>query len=236
MTKSKLLDLFQEKYTNNAELEAILEKEGIEIIKEYIGNWKNIQRFHDAYYQNCYPKTVLCGINPGRNGAGKTGIAFVDFDSLSKMLSGIDSDDKERSAQFFYEIVEHFGAERFFETFYVTNISWVGFIKDGKNINYYDLPPKAQEIIFEIYQEEIALINPKTIISIGAKAQETNTSLFGIEVIDKDAKYITSHCMQHPNYCAFPSNRRKCKESYLLMLSQFVRKNKSIQKSSCENR
>ena len=76
--------------------------------------------------------TVICGINPGRNGAGKTGVPFLDFNSLSQLLPNLKKEDSERSSQFFFEIVEHFGAKKFYETFYVTNISWLGFIKDNK--------------------------------------------------------------------------------------------------------
>ncbi len=132
-------------------------------------------------------------------------------------MRGIDNNDKERSAQFFYKIIEHFGEEKFFKSFYVTNISWLGFVKNGKNINYYQLPQEVKELIFKIYQEEIAKVNPTTIISLSGEVQKTNKGLFTTNNIDVSAS------LPHPNYCAFPKNIERTKEQYISVLSQYIK-------------
>lgn len=204
-------------YIDDEAINTLLKNDDIVILDGFLNNWNNIERFYAQYNNNKYPKVVICGINPGKNGAGKTGIPFVDFNSLSKLLPNIDENDKERSAQFFYKIIEHFGAKKFFETFYVTNVSWLGFTKDGKNINYYDLPTKVKEVIFDIYKNEIASIKPNTIISLSQEVQETNISLFG------ENETIELKSLPHPNYCAFPKNKHGGKEQYISVLSQYIR-------------
>jgi len=81
------------------------------------------------------------GINPGRFGGGVTGIPFTDPIRLEKVC-GIKNDflkKQELSSVFIYSMIEAYGgAEKFYGQFYISAISPLGFIKDGKNLNYYD--------------------------------------------------------------------------------------------------
>ena len=86
-----LAEKLKEKYLSSS----VFENEDIELLDDFLDNWENVKRFYEKYYANGYPKTVLCGINPGKNGAGKTGIPFLDFDSLSKLIDGIEHTDTE---------------------------------------------------------------------------------------------------------------------------------------------
>lgn len=101
--------------------------------------------FYEQHYQDQAPRTYLFGINPGRFGAGVTGIPFTDPLRLSKVCNIPHSFDAkpELSSEFIYAVIEAYGgAERFFKEVYITSLSPLGFTKAGKtgevNVNYYD--------------------------------------------------------------------------------------------------
>ena len=182
-----------------------------------MNNWNRIEEFYNSVYENGLPKIVLCGINPGRNGAGKTGILFLDFTSLSKIMNGVNRSDSERSAQFFYDIVEEIGVGTFYNSFYVTNISWVGYTKGGKNLNCYDLPPLVKRFVLDMFKYEMAVVSPTTIIPLSSRVQDTLKGLFDDVTIDTNLK------LPDPNYCAFPKNYESCKAMYLEVLSKYIK-------------
>ncbi len=207
----------KKKYIDSGKIELHLKGTDISILDEFLDNWEAISKFNNNYYGNNLPKIVLCGINPGKNGAGKTGLPFLDFTSLSKMVRGIDRQDTERSAQFFFDIVQELGAKDFYKSFYVTNISWVGYLKDHKNINYYDLPLAAKRFVYDMFKYEMKAVNPTTIISLSGAVKDTVVELFS----EMDTN--TDRQLPYPNYCAFPANYDNCKEKYLTLLSPYIK-------------
>lgn len=98
-----------------------------------------------TYYQKFYndekPRTFLLGINPGRFGAGITGVPFTDPIRLQEVC-GIENDFKKRqelSSVFVYEFIAALGGvEAFHSKYYITSVCPLGFTKGGNNINYYD--------------------------------------------------------------------------------------------------
>jgi len=195
---------------------SVFTDDDIVVLDDFLDNWENIKKFNEKYYKGSYPKTVLCGINPGKNGAGKTGIPFIDFSSLSELIEGVETTGTERSAQFFYDVVQEIGAERFYRSFYVTNISWLGFIKDGKNVNYYTLSDNAKAFIYKIFEFEIRQVSPTTIIAMSGEVKHTLSSLY------KGGHIDISHSLPHPNHCAFPKNYDSCKRQYIKLLSKYL--------------
>lgn len=216
LSTTSFLRNLREQYCESAKLHALVEPHGFSVLADFLANWEAIEEFYATFYSQGFPKTVLCGLNPGRLGAGKTGIPFVDFASLSELMDGIDRRDEERSATFFHSVVSHFEATGFYRSFYVTNVSWVGFVKGRKNANYDVLPPEAQAFIFERFREEIELVGPERIISISKPVHSTIRSLFSKRI-------DTSLCLPHPNWCAFPQNCKDAKEKYITKLSQFTK-------------
>jgi len=99
--------------------------------------------FYRKFFDDSSPRVFLIGINPGRFGAGTTGIPFTDPVSLEKQC-GIPNQfprRRELSAEFFEKLIERWGGPReFYRTFYFTAASPIGFTKDGRNYNYYDTP------------------------------------------------------------------------------------------------
>ena len=211
-----LQDILKNKYIDSGEIESLLKNSNIQVLRGFLDNWNAIRKFNNQFYGNKHPKTVLCGINPGKLGAGKTGIPFVDFTSLSKMIEGVDRDDTERSAQFFYDIVQELGVCEFYRSFYVTNVSWVGYVRNEKNVNYYDLPVAAKAFVYEMFKLEMDFVFPVTIVSLAASVKETVEHIFGQSEIDTTKK------LPHPNYCAFPKNYEECKTQYIELLSPYI--------------
>ena len=97
--------------------------------------------FYQKYYADAQPRSFLFGINPGRFGAGITGVPFTDPVRLEAEC-GIENPfqkKQELSSQFVWLFINAYGgAEAFCRDFYITSISPLGFIKNGININYYD--------------------------------------------------------------------------------------------------
>jgi hypothetical protein len=99
------------------------------------------QQFYTQYYSDHQPRKLLLGINPGRFGSGVTGISFTDPVKLETICHIPNRFDKraELSADFVYKVIEAFGGPTlFYQHFLISALSPLGFLKDGKNINYYD--------------------------------------------------------------------------------------------------
>ena len=84
---------------------------------------------------------MIIGINPGRFGGGVTGIPFTDPIRLQKYC-GIENvwvKKQELSSLFIYNMINaHGGPELFYNKFYITAVSPLGFTMHNKNLNYYD--------------------------------------------------------------------------------------------------
>jgi uracil-DNA glycosylase len=99
--------------------------------------------FYKKYYSDNNSRLFLIGINPGRFGAGVTGVPFTDpvrLESVCKISNNLDKR-QELSSVFVYEMIEAFGgADAFYSKVFFTSVSPLGFVKDGVNLNYYDIP------------------------------------------------------------------------------------------------
>lgn len=106
--------------------------------------------FYNKYYSDNNPRYCIIGINPGRFGGGITGIPFTDPIRLVKEC-GIDNiwpRKQELSSVFVYDMINAFGGpEAFYMKFYFTAVSPLGFVRGGKNLNYYDDKVLAERIV-----------------------------------------------------------------------------------------
>ena len=106
--------------------------------------------FYNKYYNDNYPRYCIIGINPGRFGGGVTGIPFTDPIRLEKECSIQNNWQRkqELSSVFVYDMINAFGgAEAFYNKFYFTAVSPLGFVRAGKNLNYYDDKVLAEKIV-----------------------------------------------------------------------------------------
>jgi len=108
-----------------------------------------IRQFFKRFYGGDQPRVMLIGINPGRLGAGITGINFTAPKQLEANcgISHDLGDSSELSAEFIYEVITAFGGPlAFYQQFYLGSVSPIGFIKAGRNLNYYDDPLLLERI------------------------------------------------------------------------------------------
>ncbi len=100
-----------------------------------------IRTFFSKYYSSEKKRGLIFGINPGRLGAGITGINFTAPRQLSNNC-GITHPFKESSeisAEFIYEMIDAYGGPGvFYDDWFITPVCQLGFVKQGKNVNYYD--------------------------------------------------------------------------------------------------
>lgn len=105
-----------------------------------------VETFHRRFYADERPRMLMLGINPGRLGAGSTGICFTDTkrceSDLGMAVQGMRT--HEPSSDFFYRVVRAAGgAHVFYGSVYVQALCPLGFTRPGPNgrpvnLNYYD--------------------------------------------------------------------------------------------------
>ena len=167
-----------------------------------------VTAFHRKYYSDDRPRTLMLGINPGRLGAGSTGLSFTDTkrceSDLGIPVHGLRT--HEPSSDFFYRMVRAAGgAEAFYSRVYVHAICPLGFVKDGPNgtainLNYYD--DKALEMAVTPFVEHWL----RTLVGCGMR-----TDLVLIIGTGKNAAYFSKLnerlglferiiALEHPRY------------------------------------
>ena len=127
--------------------------------------------FYRKYYSDNNLRHLILGINPGRFGAGVTGVPFTDTKRLTGECGLIYSgkETHEPSSVFVYEVIKAYGGpEKFYDDFYISSLSPLGFtITDEKgkvkNYNYYD----SRELTEAVY--DFMVENVKNQISLGIK-------------------------------------------------------------------
>lgn len=127
--------------------------------------------FYRKYYSDNNLRHLILGINPGRFGAGVTGVPFTDTKRLTGECGLIYSgkETHEPSSVFVYEVIKAYGGpEKFYGDFYISSLSPLGFtITDEKgkvkNYNYYD----SRELTEAVY--DFMVENVKNQISLGIK-------------------------------------------------------------------
>lgn len=102
-----------------------------------------VRSFLRKFFSDNRRRVLVFGINPGRFGAGLTGITFTDPVALERFC-GIPNDlpkKRELSSIFIYEFIRRWGGpQKFYRDFFLTAVSPLGFLKDSRNYNFYDHP------------------------------------------------------------------------------------------------
>jgi hypothetical protein len=100
-----------------------------------------VTAFFTRFFDDQLDRVLLLGINPGRFGAGITGITFTDPIRLEEDCQIPNGFEKraELSSRFIYEVISSYGGcQAFYQRFFLSAVSPLGFVRDGKNLNYYD--------------------------------------------------------------------------------------------------
>jgi hypothetical protein len=139
----------------------------VEILNPFLdkSTYRLSESFYSKYYADEKQRLFLIGINPGRFGAGITGVPFTDPVRLERMcqISNPLPKKQELSSVFVYEMIEAFGGvKHFYEHIFFTSVSPLGFVRNGKNLNYYDIP------VVRDYLQPYMIKSLKAQIEIGA--------------------------------------------------------------------
>ena len=124
-------------------------------------------RFYKKYYNDTNTRHMVLGINPGRFGAGLTGVPFTDPKRFQGLMGDAVYDGPsahEPSSVFVYEMIEQYGGvESFYGAYYINSICPLGFTslkENGKevNYNYYDnreLTEAARPFMIECLKKQL---------------------------------------------------------------------------------
>ena len=124
---------------------------GFQVINPFLDNPETIEvmhAFYQKYYNDYRRRRFLIGINPGRHGAGVTGIPFTDTKRLESAcgITMQSAHTHEVSSLFVYDMIEAYGGTaRFYRDFYINSPFPLAIIRQSAvsswlNANYYDDP------------------------------------------------------------------------------------------------
>lgn len=101
----------------------------------------SVKAFYGKFFSDTKARVFVFGINPGRFGSGITGVPFTDPVALQEYCGIANPFEKRRelSSQFVYEFIEQWeGVRNFYQKFFLTAVSPLGFSRKGLNYNFYD--------------------------------------------------------------------------------------------------
>jgi hypothetical protein len=179
--------------------------QNVSAINPYEGckNFDLLDTFYSKYYSDNNPRIAIFGINPGRFGSGVTGIPFTDpvaLEDVCKIKSGLEKR-RELSSQFIYKIIQQYGGpKKFYKTFFISALSPIGFLKNGKNYNYYDdrqILKATQPYIVKMIKKQISLgIRTDKVIILGA----CKNMKFFTKLHDQHNFFEKAFSLEHPRY------------------------------------
>ncbi|HEY0731770.1 MAG TPA: uracil-DNA glycosylase family protein [Chitinophagaceae bacterium] len=184
-----------------------------------------VKSFLDKYYDDTDQRVLMLGINPGRFGAGVTGVNFTAPRQLTNYC-GIEHNFKpqsELSAEFIYDMITAYGGvKKFYHHCFIGSVCPLGFVKNGKNINYYDdrelLLTVKPFIIKQI--EKLAALNfsRETCLCIGGEKNYR----FLTSLNDEYQWFENIIPLAHPRFIM--QYRRKEKQQFIDQYVQFITK------------
>lgn len=181
-----------------------------------------MKKYYEKFYNDDHERYFLFGINPGRLGAGMTGVPFTDPIHLEKYC-GISNDIKKKhelSSIYIYEMMEAVGGIDYFHSkFYISSLCPLGFTKEGRNYNYYDskelYAAVRPKMVKAIKQQISQYCNHEVAYSLG---QGKNYKIF--QELNENYKWFARIVpLPHPRWVM--QYRRKTKDLYL---DEYVRK------------
>jgi len=200
--------------------------EGVSVLHPY-GDpevWKVVRSFYEKFYADAGNRVILFGINPGRFGAGITGIPFTDPIRLERDCGIVNPFQKrpELSSEFVYEVVNAWGGGAdFFRHFFISALSPLGFVSGGKNLNYYDhkvlREAAAPYILKKVLAQRSLLRSPGVCFCLG---EGTNYKYFR-KMNEQQGLFSEIVPLPHPRWVM--QYRRKQKDDYVNLYIERLR-------------
>jgi len=196
---------------------------GIRVLNPFQDNKEIIpvaKIFYNKFYNDNNKRKLILGINPGRFGAGATGIPFTDTKRLSEICNiSIQSiHTHEPSSVFIYELIDKYGGtKKFYGDYYINSICPLGFIKESSkgnwvNCNYYDyddLFAAMKSFIISNLKRQISFgIDTQTCFVLGKKNAKF------LHLINEEQKLFQSIiAFDHPRF--IEQYRSKLRDKYI---------------------
>ena len=175
-----------------------------------------VRTFLEKYFSDNRDRTLILGINPGRFGAGITGVTFTDPVALADecRISNDLPRKRELSSIFVYKVVNHLGGpQTFYNRFFLSAVSPLGFTRGGTNLNYYDerkLERAVTPFIVSSIEAQIALgCRRDRIIVLG----RGHNAAFLKRLNDEHRWFASVHPLDHPRFIM--QYRRKKLDAYI---------------------
>lgn len=187
------------------------------------------EQFYHKYYNDHNHRRIILGINPGRFGAGITGIPFTDTKKLLEYhgveLAHVKT--YEPSAVFVYDVILAYGGlERFYSDFYISSVCPLGFTKMGPkgeiNYNYYD----SKELTAAVYDLIVDSLQRQLQFGLDTSVAYCLGTGENVKFLEKlNAKYHFFEKIQpleHPRFIMQYKNKTKQDyvEKYIRLLSE----------------
>lgn len=191
---------------------------GVEVMNPYVNAHvqRYVRAFLDRYFSDNRERTLILGINPGRFGAGITGVTFTDPVALADEC-GIPNElprKRELSSIFIYSVINHLGGpEHFFSRCFLSAVCPLGFTRRGINLNYYDdrrLEHAVTPLIASSIEAQIALgCERDRVIVLGSG----HNAAFLKRLNDEHHWFASVHALEHPRFIL--QYRRRQVDSYI---------------------
>lgn len=140
--------------------------------------WEEHIKFVNRFYRVNKSRNLILGLNPGKNGANKTSVAFTDpFNAIRYLNMDLVNDEvrefsSTRLFPLFLEAFDH-DIDAFFDSYVLTNVLPYGAtipgIREDKNVKFSELYriPEFKGWATTHLEELINIFNPRYIIAVG---------------------------------------------------------------------
>lgn len=163
----------------------------------------SLSTFYQKYFSDRHPRVLLFGINPGRFGAAVTGVPFTDPIRLEEVCAIENPFPKkpELSSVFIYAMIRSFGGvEAFYQHFCITSLCPLGFVKDGKNYNYYDDRSLEKSVTPHIIDHLNTLLNFRTYSTVALCLGQGKNYAFFRQLNEKHGFFDEIIPLPHPRW------------------------------------
>jgi len=175
-----------------------------------------LRKFLNKYFDDNLPRIPILGINAGRFGAGLTGVTFTDPVALADdcLIPNHLPRKRELSSIYIYDMIRHMGGPaEFYQQFFLSAVSPLGFTREGVNLNYYDdrrLERAVTRFIVSSVERHIAFGCRRDRVVILGRGK--NARFFG-RLNDEHQWFAEVHTLDHPRFIM--QYRRKHLGEYL---------------------
>jgi len=163
-----------------------------------------LKTFANRYYAGENQRVGIFGINPGRFGGGRTGVAFTDPVALTDICGiahELPKQRRELSSEFVYEFIAALGGPaEFYQHFFLSSVYPLELTYQGKNYNYYDAPALTKALwpdILRSIREQVEQLDLRrdVAVSLGRRNGE-----FLHKLNDELGLFQHIEVLDHPRY------------------------------------